>query len=129
MRPKTALVFDDNEFWRTVLSEMLGEKHFRVVAFSDPTEFLATKKQGCCCQIHEPCFDVLLTDQQMPGMTGLELLERLEAGGCRVAAHRKAIISGDLAPADLNRAQQVGCKIFFKPTPMAEIFQWLDECG
>ena len=129
MRQKTALLFDDDEMCRNMLSDILAEKQFKVQAFTDPTSFLTHQEKTCCHQDTHPCFDVLLTDMHMPGMTELEFLERLKGFGCKIPDHNRAIISGNWSVADLKRAEQFNCKTFHKPTPMDEIFSWLDECA
>ena len=128
MRQKTALLFEDNETCQTLMIEILTAKQFLVVAFSDPISFLDQQEKDCCHMVSEPCFDILLTDNHMPGMTGLEFLEQLKGFGCKLRDHNKAITSGNWSEADLSRAKQLGCKIFYKPTSVDEIFYWLEEC-
>ena len=129
MRQKTALLFDDNKMCRDMLTDALAEMQLQVVAFSDPISFLRQQEKICCHRISEPCYDILLTDNNMPGMTGLEFLEKLQEVDCKISAHHMAIISGKWEEADLLRAKKIGCKIFHKPTPLDEIYDWLNECG
>jgi response regulator RpfG family c-di-GMP phosphodiesterase len=60
------LVVDDEEIVLVALQETLRREHYNVVAFSDPAKALAELKKGD--------FAVIISDQRMPGMTGLELL-------------------------------------------------------
>ena len=124
MKPKKALVFDDNEMLLTLLTEILTDQQFEVTAFPDPISFI-TQQEKTCHQKSEPCLDVLLTDNMMPGMTGLEFLERLKGFGCKLADQRKAIISRNLPADGLSRAQKIGSKVFHKPLQINEIIQWL----
>ena len=61
------LVVDDEEPQRLMLSSILGRAGFAVVTAADGREALARLAEGP--------FDAMLTDQRMPGMDGLELLE------------------------------------------------------
>lgn len=126
MPPKTALLFEDNDFYREVMTEILHEKDFQVMAYADPREFLSTKAE-CCSAGNRPCADVIITDNQMPGMSGLEFLEHVRARGCKLPTTCKAIISGNWAERDRAQAEASGCKVFHKPTSLDEILTWLDE--
>jgi DNA-binding NtrC family response regulator len=63
------LVVDDEEPQRVMLTNILGRAGFDVVTAADGGEALARLK--------ESRFDLMLTDQRMPSMDGLELLERV----------------------------------------------------
>jgi len=126
MPPKTALLFKDNDFYREVLTEVLHEKNFQVMAYADPTAFLSIKAD-CCTADNRPCADVMITDNQMPGMTGLELMAHVRARGCKLPNGSTAIISGNWSQQDHAQALKLGCKIFHKPTSLNVILDWLDE--
>ncbi len=63
------LVVDDEPLIRDTLAEYLGQEGFAVVACGSAEEALARTR--------ERRFDVALCDVQLPGMDGLQLLERL----------------------------------------------------
>ncbi|MBN1957112.1 MAG: response regulator, partial [Desulfuromonadales bacterium] len=69
-------------------------------------------------------FDMILTDNQMPGMTGLEFLDWIKQNNCPLPHHRKAIISGLWRDKELKTAQSLGCHIFHKPAPIETIHSW-----
>src|SRR6056297_23227 len=126
MPPKVALLFEDNPFCRDLMTEILTEKDFEVTAFADPTSYVADKTRCDNCGA-DACADTLITDNQMPGMSGLELIQWITNRGCKLADNPKAIISGNLSSEEHEEAQQLGCKIFQKPTSIHEIYQWLDD--
>jgi two-component system CheB/CheR fusion protein len=67
----TVFVVDDDAAVREATRDLLQENGYAVEVFADGEAFLrADRFQGC-----------LLVDARMPGMTGLELIERLEANG------------------------------------------------
>jgi response regulator RpfG family c-di-GMP phosphodiesterase len=60
------LVVDDEEIVLVALYETLRREHYEVVTTADPATALAELKKGE--------FSVIITDQRMPSLTGLELL-------------------------------------------------------
>jgi DNA-binding NtrC family response regulator len=63
------LVVDDEPLIRETLAEYLSQEGFQVVTCAEGEEALALAAKQC--------FDVALCDVQMPGIDGMELLERL----------------------------------------------------
>ncbi len=125
MRLKRALVFEDNLICRRLLTAILQEKQFEVTAFSSPTDYPPIENTDKCPLSHS-VYDILITDNKMPDMTGLELLELQQQKGCKIPNHHKAIISGSWINKDLERARQLGCKVFYKPCPIDQITNWLE---
>jgi FixJ family two-component response regulator len=74
--PKTQTlisVVDDDESMREAIRGLMRSLGYAAVAFASAEEFLSS------CQI--PRTSCLITDVQMPGITGLELHHRLLAAG------------------------------------------------
>ena len=70
--PLRILVVEDNSLDRALLAEVLGLRHHQVVLAEDGREALAAAGAG-------GAFDLIISDMNMPGMNGLELIERLRA--------------------------------------------------
>lgn len=70
-RGLTALVVDDNEINRMILKDMLQELGFAVEEAQSGKEAIAA--------VHNQAFDVVLLDISMPGIDGIETLNRLRA--------------------------------------------------
>ncbi len=69
-------IIDDDESVRTAIHGVLESVGFSAVCFSRAQEFLASNKiDDSAC---------VITDLKMPGMTGLELQERLARDGRRI---------------------------------------------
>jgi two-component system response regulator ChvI len=79
--PRAHLVLvDDDDMLRDVLAGNLVEVGFAVNQFNDPAQalvFFESERRDT---------DLLILDWRMPGMTGLELLKRLRAGGVETPA-------------------------------------------
>jgi FixJ family two-component response regulator len=69
-------VVDDDESVRIAVTGLLRSLGYRARSFSSAEEFLAC--------VEPDMFDCLITDIQMPGMSGLELQKHLAAAGCRL---------------------------------------------
>jgi FixJ family two-component response regulator len=69
-------IVDDDESVRTALKSLIDSVGFRAEVFGSGEEFL---KSPVVAQT-----DCLIADVRMPGMTGLELQERLNAAGASV---------------------------------------------
>jgi len=123
---ETALVFDDDKFFLTLLSDTLTGLNLQVTTFSSHDLFLS-QVNGDCSSVSAPCPDFILTDNQMPGMTGLEFLARIGQMGCKIPGHRIGIISGRWDESDMERARQMGCKVFQKYNSPEQIRAWIEE--
>ena len=64
------LVVDDESTQRTMLQRILDRSGFEVVVAADGREALERLEDGA--------FDLLLTDQRMPRMDGIELVRRIK---------------------------------------------------
>jgi nitrogen-specific signal transduction histidine kinase/ActR/RegA family two-component response regulator len=73
VRPARVLLVDDEDELRHTVREALAAAGHRVEDFADPLEALARLEEA------PDRFDLLLTDQTMPGLTGLDLAERSRA--------------------------------------------------
>src|SRR5258708_1642504 len=69
--PARLLVVDDELLVLTALREMLSHEGYQVVAASSAAEALEFVQK-------EPPFALVLTDQRMPGMSGLDFLAQVK---------------------------------------------------
>ena len=78
--------------------------------------FLANSAKEGMEILNEKKIDVLITDQRMPGMTGLDLLREVHSLFPEIPPHR-LMVSGYAAPDDINSAfEQYGLfKFISKP--------------
>lgn len=121
-----AVVIDDVAFCRGYIADLLRERGYQVETFADAETFLANCAAAGRCQADEPCVDLLLTDNQMPGLNGLELIEKQKGKGCRMPAGQLAVISGSLSEIEIRKAEALGCRYFEKPA-MEGLGTWLDR--
>ena len=129
MRKPRAIVFDDDESVRSVLTRYLRARGYEVLAEACPAGLCATDGEGQdFCRGETPCCDVLITDIDMPGADGVALLEHQARKGCRVDARNKAVMSGLVDDHNRQRVQQLGCSVFELPDALAQLAEWLAGC-
>ena len=119
------LVIDDEESIRESLANYFQEKGHDVVTVEHPSR--CDGKQKRLSHGHEECADILLIDQWMPEMTGIEYLAQRHDWGCRAKGQRKALMSANLSNEIRLQAKDLGCKIFEKPVHLGEIEDWINE--
>lgn len=76
-KPIVAIVDDDQSAGEGIV-DLVSAMGFEAQAFERAEDFLQSHQIGCA--------DCLITDVRMPGMNGLELLERLLASGKSIPA-------------------------------------------
>jgi CheY-like chemotaxis protein len=119
-------VFEDNDTLRSVISSILDTRGYEVFSYSEPLLCPAYLDRECP---HEhPCEDVLITDLNMPHMTGLDFIENQIRHGCKAIAKNRAVLSGDWTQEQRERAERLGCQVFEKPFDFNTLMRWLDEC-
>ena len=121
-----ALVFEDNEGMRELIREVLDSREYEVFAFSHPGQCPLHVVKACPCPLEEACADIIISDVQMPHVSGLEFVEGQREKGCRV--RNIALMSAAWTEADLRVAEKHGYRTFHKPFPLSEMLDWLDEC-
>ena len=116
-RLRSALVIDDQQINRMILQKQLDAMGLEVTTCRSATEAMAR---------HPETFDLILTDHQMPEMSGLELAEALRADGVTapilLLTSNPAMARAPAAKAHLDAVLQ-------KPLLRRELFQKLIEIG
>jgi FixJ family two-component response regulator len=104
----TIFIIDDDESVRTALRRLLGSAGYRSLSFATAEDFLdSTVGQGSGC---------LVLDIHLPGMTGLELQEKLDAGDANYAV---IFITAHDNPQWQERARKAGAVAYLEK-PFAE---------
>ena len=124
--PKKVLVIDDDVFCLDSMIEYLSDQNFAITSSLKPTCPML-ERGVTTCPMQTPCYNIVLSDNQMPGMTGLEFFQFQTKNGCKVPSHHKALISGNISSEDQKTAEEMNCKVFHKPTPLSQIDHWIDE--
>jgi FixJ family two-component response regulator len=94
-------VVDDDASIRDTTCDLLESAGYSAVAFSSPGDLLASER------LHK--FACLITDMRMPGMSGIELYERLRATGWRIPTILISAYPDELGRAHACRAGILSC--------------------
>jgi FixJ family two-component response regulator len=115
LKGPTVAVVDDDESVREALCDLLGVMDIRCRAFDRAEAFLRSYRAGA--------FDGLVTDVRMPGMSGLELQDRLR----RLSPLLPVIfISADTSAATRGRALAGGAIAYLvKPISGVALYEHL----
>ena len=97
-------VIDDDAAVRNSLKFSLELDGFAVRTYADAAELLGSG--------HVNDLQCLIVDQEMPRMTGLELIAMLRAQGVKVPA---LLVSGNFTPAVTRQASVAGVPVIEKP--------------
>jgi FixJ family two-component response regulator len=114
---QTVGIVEYDDAVRESLQQMLAQNHIGAASFASPHEFLndADIDRYSC----------LLFDNQLPGMSGLELLEILRSRKITAPA---IILVGNGNHQILDRAQRAGAlAVLEKPPAAQELLGWLNR--
>jgi len=118
------LVFDDDERLPVILKKIFEQQGHAVEVYSDPTHCPLYKAHKDTCDKTSPCVDVLISDINMPNVSGVELITRQKKCECKIIDENRALMSSD----DCLH-EDLGCNFFRKPFNISDVLQWLEECA
>jgi len=122
---RRAVIFDDNDLIRFTLWHLFDQRGYEVFTCPEPGLCPLHVVQECPCPGDSSCADLIISDVNMFGESGIDFIEKLVEKGCK--QRRFALMSGTFSAADLVRGERLGCKLFTKPLKMAEVAAWVEE--
>lgn len=127
MRPRTIILESDNRL-RNLLSVLLESRGHEVLAYAYPVMCPLYHQPACDCPQESPCVDILIADNDMKIMSGLEFVHLQMERGCKGMARNKMILSAQLTEEQKLEADRLGCTMAEKPFRIPEFFSWVAEC-
>lgn len=129
MRKIRINVFDDDPTNLKLFAAIMSARNYEVNTYDRTVAcpLYSTQAEAECSRL-KPCADIILTDNQMPGMTGIEMLLDQALRGCRIDSRNKAVASADLDRKQRQIVAGLGCAVFEKPFRLKELITWLDDC-
>lgn len=109
-------VVDDDEAMRTSLSSLLRASGYQVFCYAAPADYLDSDGPAQT--------DCVISDIQMPGMGGLQMLDALRARGWRMPVIFVSADQSGLLCAKFREADVVAC--LRKPFAADELLAWVE---
>ena len=125
-RKTRIIIFDDDPNIRQSLESVFQHRGYEVLAYDDPSLCPLQHEHDCQCEENERCADFVITDIDMPSVSGLDFIDGQVRKGCKV--QNIAIMSGSWSEADTERAKYLGCAVFKKPVPFSAFTEWFYQC-
>jgi CheY-like chemotaxis protein len=118
------LVIDDHEAFSSLICRILADEGFQAAAAASGWDAIFLIKGR---QLSDHPFDLIITDIQMPGFSGVELVEELRKEGVRVPV---IAMSGSFESSTFERLSQHGCSIFLsKPFEKQGLLDAIDAAA
>ena len=127
MRKPRAIIYDDDAAILDILRQFLVKRGYEVYSYSGPVVCPLCEGLADSCEKHAPCADVMISDFQMPKMTGIELFQRQAEKGCKLDIKMKPIMSGYAGEDLASQYKDLGCRFFQKPFSIPALSGWLSE--
>jgi len=100
-RTPSVLLVDDSAFFRNLLLPVLSTAGYEVSTATNGDEALKIREDG-------GDFDIIISDIEMPGLSGFEFAEQVRADSSRWQQTPIIALSSHASPRDLERGHQVG---------------------
>ena len=120
-----AVLLEDNDAIRKALRETLANRGYEIFSFTSPAICPMQLEPECRCKGGQRCVDIIISDLDMPTITGLQFIENQKRKNCK--CQHIALMSGFWTEEDELQAKKFGCKVFSKPFDLFELNQWLDR--
>lgn len=127
MRRPRVMIYDDDQVVLDTLKLFFTRRGYEVFDYVEPVVCPLNKQPAENCNNFHPCADVIISDYQMPKMTGIELLQNQSKKGCKVDSKMKAIMSGYSDEKIKLQCNDLGYCFFQKPFTFSKLSTWLSE--
>lgn len=108
-------IIDDDDAVRDSTRALLESYGYQVRDYASAERYLSDSDAESQC---------LVVDQHMPGMTGLDLLEKLRARGVRTPA---LMMTGRSDPNLEPRLTRMGVALLHKPVSEEQLVSWIEQ--
>lgn len=122
------LVFDDENIIRAPIRIFLKDHGYEVLDFASPVSCALISENQCPCPRDHACADIVITDMNMPGMSGLELVRKMADNGCHVPPENKIVISSALTLKQEAELHALGCHYLPKPFELDALLTLILNC-
>ena len=121
-----AMVIDDDPGVLSFLRYVLKSRGYEVQTYEDPVNTPIHRSNACPCSMEGQCPDIIISDLNMPTISGIELLEPFIKQGCN-CRHLAMIAGKGFTDAELIRMAKFGTYYFTKPLDLDDFHSWLNQ--
>jgi len=118
-------VIDDEEGVRDFLKNFFESLGHEVFVAEEP--HVCEIYHGCDCSQPYPCGDLLIIDQNMQTMKGLDFIRFMHERGCKGNPAHKFIFTGQVSNIDMDAVREIGCNVLEKPAELTTLMQIVDR--
>jgi CheY-like chemotaxis protein len=122
------IIFGDLDLKGNLYSLYLRSKGYEVLHFSSPITCTLVTQQSCTCSRNHVCADIIITELEMEGMSGFQLIRHQFARGCKSPPQNKAVLNLGLTKEQELELKSLGCKCIQKPFRLIDLIEWIDDC-
>lgn len=123
------ILLEDEKAISELLRKIIQGFGHEVLAFSDPTACPFCKNHRSECLQEYPCADVILSDNIMPNLKGIDYLNLLRTRNCKILPENQALMSAAISAEHQKDINALGCQFFQKPFMIHRLQKWLNECA
>ena len=114
----------------SMIKDVLNDIGHDVRVFSNPMLCSVYREGQNGCPQEAPCADVLIVDQDLTRMSGLEFFLLQREKGCLAHDHFKGIlISSENYSSQREKISQLGFTVFKKPFKAKDVIEWINKCS
>ncbi len=128
MRRPRLIVFEGDPLMSRLIRDYLSMMNYELMFYREPVVCPLYEGTSQTCSSANPCSDIIITEQEFPGMTGIELLAGQAARGCRVSMKNKALMAEGVTGILEEEVRNLGCAVLPKPLRFPQLYVWLKEC-
>ena len=119
------LIFDDDSPELNPLKILLQAKGYEIHTYSDPLKCPLITGDEVVSNGVSFSTDFIISNFSTPLNTNLQFIEDLKRKKFKV--NNIAILSSGCREKDINKAVELGCRVFPKPIKLSTVLSWLDE--
>jgi DNA-binding response OmpR family regulator len=128
IRKRRVIVIDDEPSILELFTDLFTPRGYEVITHTEPVGCTVYADSKTACNFAYPCSDIMITDDLMPRMNGLEMLRIQQRNGCKMDTRNKALMSGDIDDGKQKELDTLGCRYFPKPFALRSMESWIAEC-
>jgi CheY-like chemotaxis protein len=122
------LMFEDEPSILRPVCTFLRAQGYEVYGFASPKDCPVVGDSRCTCARSRACADVLITDMNMPGMSGYELIRRMADKCYGIPTQNMIVISSTMSPGQREECRAIGCHFLPKPFQLGDLLRVVRSC-